>query len=97
MGGPEKHVAEAEVEPLGKDLAVGDVLELKNESDEIIPNKEFQEDLNVTADDYVHAREEAQNFTLEETRAMMEKVWKIHELDPNFPDSILDKIREFLF
>lgn len=28
MSGPEKHVAEAEVEPLGKDLAVGDVLEL---------------------------------------------------------------------
>ncbi|KAH0335799.1 OPT-domain-containing protein, partial [Aureobasidium melanogenum] len=97
MGGPEKHIAEAEVEPIGKDVAVGNVVELQNGSDEILPNKEFQEDLNVTADDYVHAREEAQNFTLEETRSMMEKVWKIHELDPNFPDNILDKIKEFLF
>lgn len=27
---------------------------------------------------------------------MMQKVMKIHELDPNFPDAILDKIKEFL-
>lgn len=28
MGGPEKHIAEAEVEPIGKDVAVGNVVEL---------------------------------------------------------------------
>lgn len=28
MGGPEKHIAEAEVEPIGKDVAVGNIVEL---------------------------------------------------------------------
>lgn len=53
--------------------------------------------MNVTADDYVHARQEAQNFTLEETRELLQSVLKIHDLDPNFPDSVLDKIKEFLY
>lgn len=28
MGGPEKHIAESEVEPIGKDVTVGNVVEL---------------------------------------------------------------------
>ncbi|KAI4740640.1 OPT-domain-containing protein [Aureobasidium sp. EXF-12298] len=97
MSDPEKRVGQVEIEPIAKDVVFGQVVELKNESGDNLPNKEFQDDLNVTTDDYIHAREEAQSFTLEQTRDMMAKVYKIHELDPNFPDSILDKIREFLF
>lgn len=53
-------------------------------------------DLNVTEQDLLEAKELARRFTLREIRPMMEKVLKIHENDPNFPYSIIERIRTFL-
>lgn len=53
-------------------------------------------DLGVTEADIRQAQETVKDFSLEETRDLMEKVLKIHELDPNFPLAVLDKIKLFL-
>ncbi|CAJ2510592.1 Uu.00g062170.m01.CDS01 [Anthostomella pinea] len=57
---------------------------------------QVETDLNVTENDLAEAKELAGNLTLEEVRPMMEKVIIIHENDPNFPASIVDKIKAFL-
>ncbi|KAI0121384.1 oligopeptide transporter 2 [Xylariales sp. AK1849] len=53
-------------------------------------------ELNVTEDDLLEAKELASQLTLEETRSAMEKVLLIHERDPNFPYSIIVRIKAFL-
>lgn len=53
-------------------------------------------DLNVTESDLAEAKELASRLTLEEVRPMMEKVLLIHENDPNFPFSIIIRIKAFL-
>jgi OPT family small oligopeptide transporter len=44
----------------------------------------------------LEAKEFAAALTLEEVRVMMQRVFKLHEKDPNFPLSIIYKIRDFL-
>jgi hypothetical protein len=44
----------------------------------------------------LEAKEMAGRLTLEEIRPMMEKVLAIHERDPNFPFSIIERISAFL-
>jgi hypothetical protein len=53
-------------------------------------------DLNVTEDDLIDAQEYADGLTLADTRLLMKKVLKIHEHDPNFPLSIIERIKQFL-
>lgn len=53
-------------------------------------------DLNVTEDDLVEAHELAVKWTLDDIRPLMQKVLTIHEHDPNFPLSIIDRIKAFL-
>lgn len=53
-------------------------------------------DLHVTEQDLSEARELASRLTLDEVRPMMEKVLLIHEHDPNFPYSIIERIQDFL-
>ena len=53
-------------------------------------------DLNVTEEDLVEAHELATKWTLEDVRPLMKKVLIIHEHDPNFPLSIIDRIKAFL-
>ncbi|KAI0008767.1 OPT-domain-containing protein [Xylariaceae sp. FL0662B] len=57
---------------------------------------EVETDLNVTEDDLAEAKELASRMSLEEIRPMMQKVLVIHEHDPNFPYSIIERIRAFL-
>ncbi|KAK7530305.1 OPT oligopeptide transporter protein-domain-containing protein [Phyllosticta citribraziliensis] len=53
-------------------------------------------DLGVTDDTLTIAEEFASNLTLEETKDILENVLRMHEMDPNFPDDVLDKVRDFL-
>lgn len=53
-------------------------------------------DLNVTDHDLVQASEYAETLSVAEIRPMMESVLKIHEHDPNFPHSVIQRIRLFL-
>jgi hypothetical protein len=53
-------------------------------------------DLNATEEDLREARELASRLTLYEIRPMLEKVLAIHEHDPNFPYSIIQRIQAFL-
>ncbi|KAK1760196.1 OPT oligopeptide transporter protein-domain-containing protein [Echria macrotheca] len=53
-------------------------------------------DLNMTEADLYEARTIADQMSLDEVRLLMENVLKIHERDPNFPQSVIDKIKEFL-
>ncbi|KAK0649961.1 OPT oligopeptide transporter [Cercophora newfieldiana] len=55
-----------------------------------------ESDLVVTEEDLLEAKAIAANLTLEETREMMLSVMRIHERDPNFPHTVLLRIREFL-
>ncbi|KAM0815560.1 putative OPT oligopeptide transporter protein-domain-containing protein [Seiridium cardinale] len=57
---------------------------------------QVETDLNVTEQDLKEAKEVANRLTLDEVRSMMEKVLLIHENDPNFPFSIIERIRAFL-
>jgi len=52
--------------------------------------------LNATEKDLAEASELASTFTLEDTKRIMTQVHKMHNRDPNFPLSIIDKIEEFL-
>ncbi|KAI1084287.1 OPT-domain-containing protein [Whalleya microplaca] len=53
-------------------------------------------DLNVTENDLAEAKELASGMSLEEVRPMIERVLIIHENDPNFPYSIIERIKAFL-
>ncbi|OAA64789.1 Oligopeptide transporter OPT superfamily [Cordyceps fumosorosea ARSEF 2679] len=55
-----------------------------------------EHDLNVTEDDLLEAKELAATFSLEGTRDLMTQVYKLHRRDPNFPQTILERIEEFL-
>ncbi|KAK8146605.1 hypothetical protein G3M48_002896 [Beauveria asiatica] len=55
-----------------------------------------EHDLNVTEDDLLEAKELAATFDLEATRTLMLQVHKLHHRDPNFPQVILERIKEFL-
>ncbi|KAI1840281.1 hypothetical protein JX266_013500 [Neoarthrinium moseri] len=57
---------------------------------------QVEADLNVTEQDLSEAKELASRLTLEEIRPMMEKVLLIHEHDPNFPYTIIQRIKSFL-
>ncbi|KAJ9149437.1 OPT-domain-containing protein [Pleurostoma richardsiae] len=52
--------------------------------------------LNVTEDDLHEAKALAGQMSLEEVRALMENVLKMHQNDPNFPHLIIEKIKDFL-
>ncbi|KAF4122042.1 OPT oligopeptide transporter protein [Geosmithia morbida] len=54
------------------------------------------QDLHVTDDDLLEAQELADKLTLDEVRDIMDRVYRVHEHDPNFPLSVLQKIRAFL-
>lgn len=53
-------------------------------------------DFNVTELDLKEAQEVAGRMSLEEVRALMGNVLKIHEDDPNFPFAIILRIKAFL-
>ncbi|KAM3554084.1 hypothetical protein MY1884_006330 [Beauveria asiatica] len=55
-----------------------------------------EHDLNVTEDDLLEAKELAATFDVEATRTLMLQVHKLHHRDPNFPQVILERIKEFL-
>lgn len=55
-----------------------------------------EQDLHVTEDDLLEARELASKYTLEDVRDIMARVYRIHEKDPNFPLSVIQKIQAFL-
>ena len=55
-----------------------------------------EHELNVTEDDLLEAKELASRYTLEEVRDMMIRIKRIHDDDPNFPTSVIHKIRAFL-
>jgi len=55
-----------------------------------------EQDLHVTEDDLLEARELASKYTLDEVRDIMTRVHRIHEKDPNFPLSVIEKIKSFL-
>lgn len=50
----------------------------------------------MTDEDYAEAKAVAGNMTLDEVRALMTNVHKIHHRDPNFPMPIIEKIELFL-
>ncbi|KAH9890262.1 OPT oligopeptide transporter [Xylariomycetidae sp. FL2044] len=53
-------------------------------------------ELNVTEEDLAEAKVVAGTLSLEAVRQMMTDVLAGHERDPNFPNSVITKIREFL-
>ncbi|KAF7536611.1 hypothetical protein G7Z17_g13018 [Cylindrodendrum hubeiense] len=55
-----------------------------------------EQDLHVTEDDLLEARELASKYTLEDVRDIMARVYRTHEKDPNFPLSVIQKIQAFL-
>src|SRR6478735_6640068 len=55
-----------------------------------------EQDLHVTEDDLLEARELASKYTLEDVRHIMARVYRIHEKDPNFPLTVIQKIKSFL-
>ncbi|KAF5008685.1 hypothetical protein FDECE_5041 [Fusarium decemcellulare] len=57
---------------------------------------EFERDLRVTEDDLLEAKEVASTLSLQHVREMMERVYKIHKKDPNFPLAVIEKIQVFL-
>lgn len=50
----------------------------------------------MTEDDLLEAKELASQYTLDEVRDMMIRIHRIHESDPNFPTSVITKIKGFL-
>ncbi|KAI1401275.1 OPT-domain-containing protein [Hypoxylon fuscum] len=68
----------------------------RNSDVELPLDTQVETDLNVTESDLAEAKELASRLTLEEVRPMMEKVLLIHENDPNFPFSIIIRIKAFL-
>ncbi|KAI1382864.1 OPT-domain-containing protein [Hypoxylon trugodes] len=68
----------------------------RNSDVELPLDAQVETDLNVTEDDLAEAKELADRLTLEEVRPMMERVLKIHEHDPNFPYSIIERVKAFL-
>jgi hypothetical protein len=80
--------------PGDEDIVVDDGL---SSSDCEYPiNAQVEIDLNVTEDDLIDAQEYADGLSLRDTRLLMRKVLKIHEHDPNFPLSIIERIKQFL-
>lgn len=67
-----------------------------NSEIEVSLSAQVEQDLNVTEDDLVEAHDLATKWTLDDIRPLMEKVLVIHEHDPNFPLSIIDRIKAFL-
>ncbi|KAI9052070.1 hypothetical protein LZ554_004323 [Drepanopeziza brunnea f. sp. 'monogermtubi'] len=61
-----------------------------------IPTERFEHKLSVTEDDLLQAQAAAKELDLEKTRAIMVNVLKMHGNDPNFPLTIVERIREFL-
>ena len=55
-----------------------------------------EHELNVTEDDLLEAKDLASRYTTEEVRHMMIRIYRTHQKDPNFPTSIIQKIRAFL-
>ena len=53
-------------------------------------------ELNVTEDDLLEAKDLASQYTINQVRDMMVRIYRIHQKDPNFPTSIIQKIRTFL-
>ncbi|KAI0891286.1 OPT-domain-containing protein [Annulohypoxylon nitens] len=70
--------------------------DFRNSDVERPANSQVETDLNVTENDLAEAKGLADRLTLEEVRPMMERVLMIHENDPNFPYSIIQRIRAFL-
>ncbi|KAF4950191.1 hypothetical protein FGADI_8339 [Fusarium gaditjirri] len=56
----------------------------------------FERDLDVTQDDLLEAREVASTLSLQEVHRTMERVYKLHKRDPNFPLSVIKRIEEFM-
>ncbi|RYP40139.1 hypothetical protein DL767_001854 [Monosporascus sp. MG133] len=84
----EKATPEASPEDLPDDFL--------NSGVEVSLNAQVESDLNVTEDDLVEAHDLATKWTLDDVRPLMEKVLVIHENDPNFPLSIITRIKTFL-
>ena len=55
-----------------------------------------ESDLNVTEEDLTEAKQTAATFSLEDCRKLMTDVLQRHNNDPNFPFTVLEKMREFL-
>ncbi|KAI4868184.1 OPT-domain-containing protein [Hypoxylon rubiginosum] len=68
----------------------------QNSDVEMPVDSQVETDLNVTEDDLAEAKELAARLTLDDIRPMIEKVLIIHENDPNFPFSIIQRIKAFL-
>lgn len=50
----------------------------------------------MTEDDLLEAKELASQYTLEQVRNIMSRVYRIHDRDPNFPSTVIQKIKSFL-
>ncbi|KAK8091468.1 OPT oligopeptide transporter protein-domain-containing protein [Apiospora hydei] len=50
----------------------------------------------ITDEDYAQAKAVADQMSLSEVKALMENVIKMHDRDPNFPMTVIEKIRQFL-
>ncbi|KAK8252420.1 OPT oligopeptide transporter protein-domain-containing protein [Phyllosticta capitalensis] len=58
--------------------------------------QQIESDLGVTDDTLKAAQEFANKLSLEETKEILENVLQLHELDPNFPAEVLEKVKTFL-
>ncbi|KAK3496216.1 OPT oligopeptide transporter protein-domain-containing protein [Neurospora crassa] len=65
-------------------------------AEEATVDRAVEADFSVTEQDLLEAKALADSMSLEEVRALMEQVLKIHGNDPNFPHTIMTKIEEFL-
>ncbi|KAF4120900.1 OPT oligopeptide transporter protein [Geosmithia morbida] len=59
-------------------------------------DQQIEDELKVTEDDLLEAKEAASAMTFEEVTSLLTTVRTIHEKDPNFPHSVLIRIDEFL-
>ncbi|PBP27598.1 UPF0075-domain-containing protein [Diplocarpon rosae] len=56
----------------------------------------YEQELNVTGEDLLQAQAAGKALDLNETRAILVNVLKMHERDPNFPSTAIDRIKYFL-
>jgi OPT family small oligopeptide transporter len=66
------------------------------DGDDYTNTQTTEQELNVTEDDLLEAKELASQYTLDEVREVMIRIHKVHEKDPNFPTPVIQKIKAFL-
>ncbi|KAL8369992.1 hypothetical protein RB595_000380 [Gaeumannomyces hyphopodioides] len=64
--------------------------------DDVPANQRVDDTLQATEDDLVEAKAIAAQMSLEEVHTIMTEVLKVHNDDPNFPFTVIERIREFI-